>query len=219
MVRFKEYLESNSLPYFILGNSFELVGLIEKTNLSSVDGCTFVTYDFKDLYTNILFKDASNTLRELAIILGIGKAEVDFRLDLYLFCNNWKYFNVGNSLFKQVKGVSMGCYFTKEISDLVLLYSEYKYFLVRDATKIILKRYADDGIILFSVRDSKSILSELRKIMLFYPSNLVVNIVKNYVTCQYLDLVLAMDDWTFFKKFHKFAYLNPKSNHPKHVFN
>ena len=50
---------------------------------------------------------------------------------------------------------------------------------MRDATKVIfLKRYADDGIILFSVRDSKIILSELRKIMLFYPSNLVVNIVK-----------------------------------------
>ena len=24
--------------------------------------------------------------------------------------------------------------------------------------------------------------------------------------------------WTFFKKFYKFAYLNPKSNHSKHVF-
>ena len=111
----------------------------------------------------------------------MGKAEVDFLLDLYLFCNNWNYFNVGNSLFKQVKGVSMGCYFSKEISDLVLLYSEYKYFLVHDAKEVIfLKRYADDGIILFSVRDSESILlrSELRKIMLFYPSNLVVNIVK-----------------------------------------
>ena len=71
MVRFKDYLESSSLPYSIVGNSFELVGLIEKTNLSSVGGCTFVTYDFKDLYTNILFKDASNTLRELAIILGM----------------------------------------------------------------------------------------------------------------------------------------------------
>ena len=104
---------------------------------------------------------------------------------------NNNFFNVGNSLFKQVKGVSMGCYFSKEISDLVLLYSEYKYFVVRDVSKVIfLKRYADDGIILFSVRDSKSILSELRKIMLFYPSNLVVNIVKNYVTCQYLHLVL-----------------------------
>ena len=43
-----------------------------------------------------------------------------------------------------------------------------------------------------------------------------------------LSLVLAMDDLTlstgvihyrtFFKKFHKFAYLNPKSNHPKHAF-
>ena len=55
----------------------------------------------------------------------------------------------------------MGCYFSKEISDLVLLYSEYKYFLVRDTKKVIfLKRYADDGIILFSVRDSTSILSE-----------------------------------------------------------
>ena len=41
------------------------------------------------------------------------------------------------SLFKQVKGVSMGCYFSKEISDLVLLYSEYKYSLVRDAKKVL----------------------------------------------------------------------------------
>ena len=42
-----------------------------------------------------------------------------------------------------------------------------------------------------------------------------------------LQLVVAMDDltlstgaihyWIFFKKFHKFAYLNPKSNHPKDV--
>ena len=60
-----------------------MVGLIEKTNQSSVDGCTFVTYDFKDLYTNVLFKDASNTLRELAIILGIARAKVDFLLDIY----------------------------------------------------------------------------------------------------------------------------------------
>ena len=81
----------------------------------------------------------------------------------------------------------MGCYFSKEISDLVLLHSEYKYFLVRDTKKVIfLKRYADDGIILFFVRDSTSILSELRKIVLFHPSNLVINIVLNFVTCQFL---------------------------------
>ena len=42
---------------------------------------------------------------------------------------------MGNCLHKQVKGVSMGCYFSKEISDLVLLYSEYKYFLLCDTKK------------------------------------------------------------------------------------
>ena len=228
MGRFKDYLISNSLPYSILGNSYELVGVVKRSSFSSLDWCTFLTFDFKDLYTSILYKDASATLKELALILGTEKAEVGFLLDLYSFCNTWNYFNVGNCLHKQVKGVSMGCYFSKEISDLVLLYSEYKYFLVCDTKKVIfMKRYADDGIILFSVRDSASILSELRKIMFFYPSNLVINIVLNYVTCQFLDLVLTLDDitlstgsihyWTFFKKFHKFAYLNPKSNHPKHV--
>ena len=82
-----------------------------------MDRCTFATYDFKDLCTNVFFKDASSTLRELAIIFGTEKAKVDLLLDLYLFCNNWNYFNVGDSLFKQVKGASMGCYFSKEISD------------------------------------------------------------------------------------------------------
>ena len=78
---------------------------------------------------------------------------------------------MGRSLYRQVKGVSMGCYFSKEMSDLVLLYSEYKYLLVQDSSKVtFLKRYADDGIILFSVTDSTSLLSELNKLMLFYPS-------------------------------------------------
>ena len=150
MGRFKDYLVNNSLPYSILGNSYELVGVVKRSRFSSLDECTFLTFDFKDLYTNILFKDASTTLKELALILGIEKAEVDFLLDLYSFCNTWNYFNVGNCLHKQVKGVSMGCYFSKEISDLVLLYSEYKYSLVCDTKKVIfLKRYADDGIILF----------------------------------------------------------------------
>ena len=175
--------------------------------MTKQDGCTFVTDDFKDLYTNILFKDTSNTLKELAIILGIEKVEVDFLLDLYLFCNNCNYFNVGNNLYKQVKAVSMGRYFSKDVSDLVLLYSGDKYFLVRNASKeIFLKRYADDEIILFSVRDSTSILSELRKIMLFYPSNLGINIVKNCDLSIFRFSVL-LD-----------IFLNHKSNHPKHVF-
>ena len=55
MGRFKDYLVNNSLPYSILGNSYELVGVVKRSSLSSLDGCTFLTFDFKDLYTNILF--------------------------------------------------------------------------------------------------------------------------------------------------------------------
>ena len=54
------------------------MGVVKRSSLRSLDGCTFLTFDFKDLYTNILFKDASTTLKELALILGIEKAEVDF---------------------------------------------------------------------------------------------------------------------------------------------
>lgn len=84
---------------------------------------------------------------------------------------------------------------------------------MQDWSKItFLKRYADDGIILFSVKDSSSLLTELRKLMLFYSSNLVINIIINNVTCQFLDLVLTLDDLTltngvihyktYFKRFH-----------------
>ena len=45
----------------------------------------------------------------------------------------------------------MGCYFSKEISDLILMYSEYKYLLVAPRGKLrLLRRYADDGIMILS---------------------------------------------------------------------
>ena len=57
---------------------------------------------------------------------------------------------MGGELFRQEKGISMGCYFSKEISELVLLYSEYKYQLVSEQRDIeVLARYADDGLMIF----------------------------------------------------------------------
>ena len=52
MGRFKDYLIRNSLPYSILGNSYELVGVVKRSSLSPLDGCTFLTYDLKDLFNN-----------------------------------------------------------------------------------------------------------------------------------------------------------------------
>ena len=89
----------------------------------------------------------------------------------------------------------MGCYYSKEISELVLGYSEYKYQLItRRKCLKTLRRYADDGLMIFSTSDEKYIINELQKLMLFYPANLVINVVLNRVACNYLDLNLQLDD-------------------------
>ena len=70
-------------------------------------------------------------------------------------------------------------------------------------------------------------LNEMKTLMLFYPSNLIINVAVNRANCNYLDLKLSFDDVsdkyrkvhfsTYFKKFHTFSYLDPSSNHPQYV--
>ena len=123
----------------------------------------------------------------------------------------------------------MGCYFSKELSDLVLMYSEYQFGLTSVGHGIkLLKRYADDGILIFSSKRLDQVMKEIEKLMLFYPKNLVHTVYLNFYTCKYLDLSLNIDDYTaffrkvhlktYFKPLHKFAYLDPSSNNPRHVF-
>ncbi len=213
----------------ILNSSKALVESIKEIPVRRIENFMFVTFDFKDLYTNILFEDAQRVIKDCCETFGVGNDELHLILDLYKFCNDCNYFNVGSDLFKQVKGVSMGCYFSKEISDLVLLYSEYLYLRGGyPATLKLFRRYADDGLLIFSDGDDEQVLGEIKRLMGFYPKNLVVNIKLNRNYCQYLDLKLAIDDvsmvrgvvhyQTFFKPLHKFSYVDPKSNHPSFVF-
>lgn len=163
------------------------------------------------------------------MLVGLDSGEVGLYLDLYKFCNDWNYFNIGDEIFKQDKGVSMGCYYSKEISELVLLYAEYKYQLVSEMNKIeFLGRYADDGLMIFSTCEDFYVIHEMKKLMLFYLSNLIINVTVNRAVCNFLDLCLALDDisetygkihfYTYFNKFHTFSYLDPMSNHPPFVF-
>ena len=222
------YIRQHGYQSTILTGSSDLLSILRKTHLKSGRNYCFATFDFKDLYTNILFEDASKCLHEVALLIGLNQTEIDFYLDLYKFCNEWNYFNVGGELFRQEKGISMGCYFSKEISELVLLYSEYKYQLVSEQRDIeVLARYADDGLMIFSTCNSKYIINEMKTLMLFYPSNLIINVAVNRANCNYLDLKLSFDDVsdkyrkvhfsTYFKKFHTFSYLDPSSNHPQYV--
>jgi len=49
----------------------------------------FVTFDFKDLYTNILFEDAKRALIHLTKILGLGGHRTALILEFYQLCNKW----------------------------------------------------------------------------------------------------------------------------------
>lgn len=155
----------------------------------------FVTFDSKDLYTNIFFEDAKQVIEDVAELTLLDKNEALLIIDLYKLCNECNYFNVGDVMYKQMKGVSMGCYFSKEISDLVLMYAEYQYLRAsREGSLKIFRRYADDGFMFFSSNNTVLILEELRKLCTFYPSNLIINFKLNAVCCQYLDLLLSIDD-------------------------
>ena len=227
--KFTEYLRESRLKNTILTGSRDLLEYLRKFHVEKEKDYCFVTFDFKDLYTNILYEDASRSLHEISMLLGLESGRVEFYLDLYKFCNDWNYFNIGDDIFKQDKGVSMGCYFSKEISELVLLYSEYKYQLITEMSNVeFLGRFADDGLFVFSTCEDLFIVQEMKKLMLFYPSNLIINVTVNRAICIFLDLNLALDDisetygkihfFTFFKRFHTFSYLDPISNHPPFVF-
>ena len=228
----KLLIQEKGIEFTILRDSKELVNTIKNFKLDNEKSYNFINFDFEDLYTNILFDDAERTLRDLAGLLGTKDKNINLILDLYKFCNEWNYFNVGNDLFRQEKGVSMGCYFSKEIIDLVLLYSEYKFLMSGDSPNLeLLKRYADDGLAVFNISEEEVMLAETKRlqgVMSYYPRNLVINLSINKVVCTYLDLQLSIDDVsdvtglihvrTYFKQFHKFVYLDPSSNHPNHVF-
>ena len=166
--KFTEYLRESGLKNTILTGSRDLLEYLRKFHVEKEKDYCFVTFDFKDLYTNILYEDASRSLHEISMLLGLESGRVEFYLDLYKFCNDWNYFNIGDDIFKQDKGVSMGCYFSKEISELVLLYSEYKYQLITEMSNVeFLGRYADDGLFVFSTCEDLFIVQEMKKLISF----------------------------------------------------
>lgn len=122
---FYQYLKERFLWDFILCSSSDLVEILKKKYFVFWFGSIFVIFDFKDLYINILFEDVLRILEYLVKLLKLDRKRILFILEFYKFCNCWNYFNVGGDIFKQEEGLSMGCYFSKEISDLVFMYFEY----------------------------------------------------------------------------------------------
>lgn len=132
---FRDYAVTNGFVFTAIDITNELISVVEKLGIDALYGNTFVTFDFKELYTNRLEGDALAVLRGLHIILDLDGGRIYFIIDLYKFCNDSNYFNVGSDIFKQVKSISMVCCYSKEVSDLVLSYAEYSYQLISRESK------------------------------------------------------------------------------------
>ena len=98
---FRQYLREKCTRDSILCSSSELVKILKKKYFVFWSGSTFVTFDFKDLYTNILFENASRTLKHVVKLLKLDRKRILFILELYKFCNRWNYFNVGGDILNR----------------------------------------------------------------------------------------------------------------------
>ena len=77
----------------------ELVDLLERKQLFFFEKNVFVTFGW--ICIPVFY------LR----ILGLDGHRTGLILEFDQICNKWNYLHVGNNFYKQVEGISMGCYF------------------------------------------------------------------------------------------------------------
>ena len=85
--KFLSFLKENNFQNTILGSSMELIDSVRKVKLTHREEYCFVTFDFKDLYTNILYTDVART-SILSQVLKLNGEEIELHLELYQFCND-----------------------------------------------------------------------------------------------------------------------------------
>lgn len=220
----------NNLPFPILKNSEQLIKSLNNINLPNIDNFTLTSFDFSSLYTNISYQDTINAIINSCKILNLTNKFRDYLLNLNNFINKNNFFRVGNSYHKQIKGVAMGSYHSRQIADLVLLLSEFNFLKSLNNSYIqnnliIFFRYIDDGLLLCPSSQTKTIINKLCK---YYPKQIEINFLSNSNEINYLDITISFNHYTLItnkphyriyqKPHHKYMYPHFNSNHPKHVF-
>ena len=76
--KFIGFLRGYGYQSTIVAGSNDLLQLLRKINLKTGKNYCFVTFDFKNLYTNVLFEDASKSLYEVAMLVGLSQKEIYF---------------------------------------------------------------------------------------------------------------------------------------------
>lgn len=93
--RFKTYMSSLTLPVTIIDSSSAVLKEVEDIKVTSSESYWFICFDFKDLYTNILYESVEFSISGIFAALSLPINERDLILNMYKLYNNYNYFQVG----------------------------------------------------------------------------------------------------------------------------
>ena len=227
ILQLKTFFDTNNIPFPLIYNSTDLLDKLQHVNSTDITNFSLTTFDFTSLYTNISYHDTIQAIITSCKLLNFSNRCRDYVLNLNNFINQRNFFKVGNSVFQQIKGVAMGSYHSRQIADLVLLLSEFKFFNNYNNLNsiFIFCRYIDDGFMLTNKANTNNIIT---KLCAAYPTQIPITFSSSSHSVHYLDLTISLNHHTiryhkvhyhvFQKPHHKYMYPHFSSNHPRHIF-
>ena len=226
ILKLKDHFVTHNIPFPLIYNSSDLIDKLEQFTIKNIHDYNLTTFDFSSLYTNITYQDTTNAIIQSCKLLHLPNFYRDYLLNLNNYINDRNYFTIGQSTFKQTRGIAMGSYHSRQMADIVLLLCELKYFKsVSTNLPLLFSRYIDDGFLLTNKSNTNQHITDLAS---FYPKQIPINFSSNKYTVHYLDLTISLNYYTLLfnkihfkvyqKPHHKYMYPHFSSNHPQHVF-
>ena len=203
----------------------QLTGTVLKDSQNLIQKCQNITFskkpkiysmDFSSLYSNMDQIHTANTLTDFVAqhLDSFNLSSFGFRELLLMILSN-NYFKYNIIIYKQIKGIAMGCICGPSLANLYLYVLEIKWLYIH--RPLFYGRFIDD-ISLVTIDDID--LNNFKSIF----GNLELNITSGD-SVVFLDLVMEYNDITNQLKFslytkptNNFGYLLTNSNHPDYIF-
>ena len=213
----------------LLYNSFVLPVELQNLRIDDIDKYTLTTFGFTSLCAGISCPGTIHAIIDIIDACKLLNKPTSYRnllLNLNHFVGNNNFFVSGCTTFRRVKGVAMGSYHSRQIADLVLLLSEFKFLTAHNTTGLcIFRRYIGDGFMLTSGASTNTLVAALASSC---PARVPIGFASSQRFVHYLDLCVSLGCCTvlrrgvhyqvFQKPHHKYMCPHFSSSHPQYVF-
>ncbi|XP_028416423.1 uncharacterized protein LOC114540486 [Dendronephthya gigantea] len=116
ILKFKDLFVSKHIHFPLIYNSLELVEILCQHPIYNINNYKLISFDFSSLYTNISFQDTINAIVNSCKLLKLSTFYRDFLLNINQFLNDRNFFTVGGHIFKQIHGIAMGSYHSRQMA-------------------------------------------------------------------------------------------------------